>query len=140
MAKDEEIEKIPGIIVDDREVIEKMVAEGSGDDLAVVPVTVSMYEDDYEWALSICTSLSSHSDPIVRGNAILGFGHLARRFRKMSERVVPILLPALSDSDRHVSGHAYSACGDISFFTDWGIEGFQVSTRNRKVYPIASEN
>ena len=93
-------------------------------ELLHVPVALSMYDPDYDFALSICLELSRHPDPTVKGNAILGFGHLARRFRKMDEaRTRPIVEQALGHEDFHVSGHAHSAADDISFFTDWHFEG-----------------
>src|SRR5690606_1288821 len=56
-------------------------------DLLYVPIVISMDPPDCQWAQGICIRLAAHADPTVRGNAILGFGHLARTCRKLDESV-----------------------------------------------------
>jgi hypothetical protein len=58
----------------------------------------------------------------VRGNAILGFAHLARRFRRLDRAVVePLVVTALSDPDPYVSGHALEATDDLRHFLGWDL-------------------
>ena len=78
--------------------------------------------DDVEWAQGICLSLKSHADPFVRGNAILGLGHLARIHRKLDRRIVePAILAALSDPEQYVRGHADAAADDVTLFLKWNL-------------------
>jgi hypothetical protein len=60
----------------------------------------------------------------VRGNAVLGFGHLARRFRRLDEGVVrPIIENALLDADPYVRGQADAAADDVAHFLGWKVKG-----------------
>jgi len=64
--------------------------------------------------------LATHPDATVRGNAILGFGHLARRFRRLDRQTVePLVTAALSDQSEFVRGQAEAASDDIGFFLKW---------------------
>jgi hypothetical protein len=51
-------------------------------ELSSVPLAVSMHSTDTDWAQGVCVRLASQPHFNVRGNAVLGFGHLARRFRR----------------------------------------------------------
>lgn len=85
-------------------------------------IGVALYAPDFEWAQNICIRLATHDDPFVRGNAVLGFGHLARRFRKQDhEAVRPLLKLALLDTSEYVRGQAVSAKDDVEAFLGWVI-------------------
>ena len=58
------------------------------DELLYVPVAVSLNAPELAWAIAICTRLASHDHPLVRGNAVLGFGRLARRGALTVDQVV----------------------------------------------------
>lgn len=90
----------------------------------VVPISVSMYHEDLEWSQSLCIRLSTHRDATVRGNAVLGFGHLARRFRTLNQGVVlPIIESTLQDADPYVRGQANAAADDVAHFLGWKVKG-----------------
>jgi hypothetical protein len=58
----------------------------------------------------------------VRGSALLGFGHLARRFRELDAgRVRPLLLAGLADPDPWVRGQADAAADDAEFYLGWRV-------------------
>lgn len=89
------------------------------DELAAVPIAVALYAHDFEWVQNVCLRLATHPDAIVRGNAILGFGHLARRFRTLDRQTIePLVTAALLDQNEFVRGQAEAASGDIRFFLD----------------------
>lgn len=97
--------------------IEEAIQRDNPDELLYVPVCVSMEPIDCKWAEDICIKLSAHENFNVRGNAILGFGHLARVCGLLNlEVVAPIVLSALNDSSLYVKGHAHSAKQDIEHF------------------------
>jgi hypothetical protein len=103
---------------------EAAIARDDPAELYVVPISISMYHEDLEWAQALCLKLSSHRDVTVRGNAVLGFGHLARRFRKLDEGVVrPIIENALLDAESYVRGQAYAAASDVTHFLGWKVKG-----------------
>jgi hypothetical protein len=78
--------------------------------------------DDWQWAQAVCLQLATHPEPGVRSNAILGFGHLARRHGRLDRvRVEPAIREALSDRDDSVRGHANSAAEDMATFLGWQL-------------------
>ena len=64
---------------DERDV-EAVVARGEPMELLYVPIAVGMNADAFEkgWAEEQCLSLAEHPHFNVRGNALLGLGHIAR--------------------------------------------------------------
>lgn len=83
-------------------------------------VAVSMCETDQRYAEELCVRLAGHSHFNVRGNAVLGFGHIARIHRRLRKRVVfPLIVAALSDPHEYVRGHAESAKDDTAHFLRW---------------------
>jgi hypothetical protein len=83
-------------------------------------VAAALEEEDRQYVEAACIRLSTHQDEIVRGNAILGFGHLARRFGEIGEKGPQIVGRGLADASVYVRDHAYAAAGDLKHFL--GIE------------------
>jgi len=85
-------------------------------------LAVALYDDDLAWAEAFCERFAVHIDPGIRGSALLGFGHLARRFRKLdAARVQPLLESGLNDPDLWVRGQSESAADDVEFFLGWRL-------------------
>ncbi len=92
------------------------------EELETISLSASLGIDDWQWAQAVCLQLATHPEPGVRGNAILGFGHLARLHRRLDrDRVEPAIRDALNDRDADVRGHADSAAEDIATFLDWQL-------------------
>lgn len=88
--------------------------------LALLPVDFSMNPPEDVNVESVCVALSTHPDAFVRGNAMIGFGHLARVTRKLNKTLVkPILEAALHDKEPSVRGKADDAMDDIEHFLGW---------------------
>lgn len=89
-------------------------------ELLYVPIWITMDPPDWPdgaWAEKICVQLSSHENFNVRGNAMLGFGHLARTCRQLTlEFVTPILLGGLNDESDYVRNQVNTAIDDIEWF------------------------
>jgi hypothetical protein len=85
-------------------------------ELAELVIAAALYEEDYELLESACVRLARHPDETVRGNAILGFGHMARLFGKVGKEAVDLVRHGLSDPSGYVRGQAYAAAGDLSHF------------------------
>ncbi|MET0400245.1 MAG: hypothetical protein ABW277_25875 [Longimicrobiaceae bacterium] len=103
--------------------VEAVIGRGVPDELLHVPIAVSMGPPDCAWAADVCLRLASHPHPNVRGNAVLGFGHLARTCGDLDEaRVRPVVEAALRDPDPYVSGQADAAVGDLVHFMGWRID------------------
>jgi hypothetical protein len=92
-------------------------------ELLYVAVSVALYGEP-TWAAKVCERLARHSNFNVRGNALLGFGHLARLHRGagLSRPVVKALIEAgLRDADPYVRGQADAAADDLEHFLQWDI-------------------
>jgi hypothetical protein len=60
---------------------------------------------------------------MVRGNALLGFGHLARRFGRLdANRVKRLVDTGLHDGSDYVREQARSAAEDLSTFLAWEFD------------------
>jgi len=100
--------------------VEAVLRRNNPAELLYAPIVVSMDPPDCEWAQSVCVRLAGHEDPTVRGNAILGFGHLARTCRKLNESVVrPLVDAALRDAHAYVTGHATDTVADLAHYLGW---------------------
>ena len=87
-------------------------------ELLYVPLGASLHAEDRRWAEQLCARLATHADPYVRGNAVLGFGHLARRFHAIDWTLVePLLREGLRDAHPFVRGQANAAADDNRHFT-----------------------
>lgn len=106
--------------------VEAALARDAPDELLHVPILVGMDPPECAWAQEICIRLASHPHSNVRGNAVLGLGHLARTCGALDEpRVRPLLESALRDHDPFVRGQADAAAGDAEHFLGWRVEGFE---------------
>jgi|CXWL01.1.fsa_nt_gi hypothetical protein len=101
--------------------VEAVLARGDPNDLLYVPIVVSLTPPDCTWSFNICRSLSTHPDARVRANAILGFGHLARRCGALAPEIGPAIIAALTDPDWDVRGNANEAAHDINHFLGWTL-------------------
>ena len=105
------------------ELIDRALIEDDPDVLLRIVVGVSMYEEDQHYAEALCLRLSAHPHFNVRGNAILGFGHIARVHGKLDRgKVHPIIQSGLSDPSEYVRGQACGAKEDTEHFLKWKYE------------------
>lgn len=84
--------------------------------LASMIVAAALYEDDFAVVHRACVHLSKHADDQVRGNAVLGFGHIARAFGRLGDDAIAILRNRLHDPSAYVRGQAHAAVGDVRQF------------------------
>jgi len=103
------------------------LARNDREELLLLPISLSMdppEETDPGLAEAVCLQLASHADPTVRGNAILGFGHLARTVGAFRDApaVRAAVSAALADPDAYISGQAHAAADDLAHFLKWRIK------------------
>ncbi len=92
------------------------------DELGIAVLSAAHYSNDPAWAESLCARLARHPHDQVRGNAILGFAHLARIHRLLTERTVrPLVDAALADPSGYVRGQAESTADDLGMFLGWNF-------------------
>lgn len=79
-------------------------------ELLLVAIRVGLYSEDLAWSEDFCLRLAEHPHFTVRGNAILSFGHLARRFRALGrDESIEAIRRGLKDDDEFVRGQADAA-------------------------------
>ena len=93
-----------------------LLADDLGE-LQYLSVGAGMYSDDLLWAQDVCLSLAQHHAVFVRGNALLGLAHLARRFRTLDlKAVMPVVDAAKDDAEEYVRFQANDAWDDIQHY------------------------
>lgn len=95
-------------------------------ELLHIPIALSMDPPEEQhpgYAESICLQLATHAHPHVRGNALLGFGHLARTagMIRAADEVRALVEAGLADPDPFVSGQADAAASDLEHFLGWSL-------------------
>ena len=102
-----------------RQEVEAALERNLTEELSQLVVSVSLFSEEFSWAQRVCLRLSQHPDPEVRGNAMLGFGHLARRFGHLDSAIRPLLKGGLKDPEEYVRKQAYAAAMDTQQFLGW---------------------
>ena len=100
--------------------IEAAILRDNPDELLYAVLSAALYSEDSAWAEDVCVRLATHEHYNVRGNAILGFGHIARIHEKLDEaKIKPLVEAALEDESEYVRGQAENAKDDIKFCLRW---------------------
>jgi hypothetical protein len=114
-------ENVPAVSIS---VAEAALIAGNYEALATYVIGVALHEPDAQSAIAICLKSARVGNSVVRGNAILGFGHLARRFGKLeSKEIKPVVVAGLKDSDSYVRGQSHAAADDLEHFLGWHVHG-----------------
>lgn len=104
----------------DRAEIEAALAADDPEELLGVIIDLAMAGEDQEFAEDCCIRLAAHADTNVRGNAIVGFAHLAQRFGDLDrERVLPVIEGALRDEKEYVRDQAEVARDELRDLLGW---------------------
>lgn len=95
-----------------REQVEAALETEEPEELLGVIIDIALAAEDAAWAEDCLFRLASHPDTNVRGNALMGFAHLAERFGGVDrERLEPVLETGLRD-DKHYVREQAQACLD----------------------------
>jgi hypothetical protein len=102
--------------------VEEAIQRDDPGELSIAVLAAALYSEEPEWPQEICLRLAGHSHNNVRGNAILGLGHIARIHRTLNRaRGEPAIRDALCDPDEYVRGHASDAADDVEIYLGWQI-------------------
>lgn len=93
-----------------------LLNNGNTDELKRLLISVSLHSQDQVYAERLCAMCSTHADEEVRGNAIIGLGHIIRRFGFLTESSKQIIKLSLMDESAYVRSHSYSAQEDVELF------------------------
>lgn len=97
--------------------VEAAILINNPEELSYAVLSAALHSDNPEWAEDVCLRLSGHEDFRVRGNAVPGFGHIARIHGKLNKKkILPLVEMALCDESDFVRGQAESAADDIEMF------------------------
>jgi len=99
--------------------INSAILRDDSERLVYAALSAAFYDDDPEWVQNVCVRLAEHPNANVRGNAIEGFGHVARIHRSLHACVKPLIERALYDEDSWVRGKARIAAEDVTHFLKW---------------------
>ena len=92
-------------------------------ELQRVILEVAHEAENREWAEVCCARLTRHRNANVRGNALHGLGHLARRFGQLDRRRVQRLIEiGLHAHNEVVRAGAESAAEDAETYLAWSFE------------------
>jgi len=105
-----------------RRELERVIDEDDPEELLGLLIELALSGDDPSFAQECCLRLAQHRHVDVRGNAVLGLGHLARRFGVLDrERVEPVVEAALRDVKAHVREQAELAAEELEEHLGWRI-------------------
>jgi hypothetical protein len=92
-------------------------------ELMDVATRIGLDAEEREWAQTCCVQLARHRNAQVRGNAVAGLGHLARRFGRLDpNRIKRVVAVALCDRSEYVQEMARSAADDLRTFLSWEFD------------------
>ena len=99
----------------------QIMQSGSNEEKAELAMALGFDCPDYGFAQMMCVQLLQVEDEIVRGNAVIGLSHIARRFGKLDKRVVkPYLLRELRENIS-CKDFIVDAIHDINLYLNWNI-------------------
>lgn len=102
---------------------ERALSEDQPSVLRDLVLRVALESDDPPWAEICCARLARHRNALVRGNALAGLGHLARRFGHLDRRRVQRLVEiGLHARHEYVREQAESAADDLETYLAWRLD------------------
>jgi hypothetical protein len=101
--------------------VEQAIRRNDPEELLIVGLSAALYLEP-DFSESICLQLAEHPHFNVRGNAILGFSHIARLHGRLNKLLVrPVIVRALTDDHEYVRGQAEAVKDDLEHFLCWKL-------------------
>lgn len=101
--------------------IQERLKRGKEDELALLPLSVGEYGENWKEAQAVCLKLIEHNNPAIRANAALGLAYIARNHRMLDKRIVkPYLLKELREN-QEFKWRIRDAISDINMFMGWNL-------------------
>ncbi len=106
-----------------RDAVQRALAADVPEALSRAVLAVTLHDGDWRYGQDLCVRLANHCNYLVRGNAVLGLGHLAHVHRELEKSVAyPVIAAALRDENAYVRGQAECAKDDTAQFLGWTYE------------------
>ena len=100
--------------------VDAAIEEDDPEELLGVIIDVSLAAEDAMWAQICFARLAQHPNVDVRGNAMIGFAHLAKRLGDLDQEIVaPILEAGLHDEMEYVREQAEAALSELREELGW---------------------
>lgn len=77
-------------------------------------VSLSLYEDNWHWAQTVCLRFLQNDDPSISGLAATCLGHIARIHNKLDEQTITQLKKKINDP--YIGGRVQDALDDINIY------------------------
>jgi len=111
----------PGAPVEER--FESALLRDDPFELQDLIAEVALESEARVWAECCCAQLTKHRSAEVRGTALRGFGHLARRFGILDpHRVHRLIENGLHSQHEFIRCEAESAADDVETFLAWHFD------------------
>lgn len=103
------------------EEINKIMIDGTYEELGILPLAVGMNHHDWKFAQSVCLKLAEHEDEAIRANAVFGLAYIARTKGKLSKHLVkPVIFRELRRSE-NFRWRIEDTISDINLFLGWNM-------------------
>jgi hypothetical protein len=100
--------------------LQEALRRDDAEELALAVVSAALYLEDPVLATAYCLQLADHESPLVRGNTLLAFAHVARIHGWLDRaRVAPLMQRGLIDDHEWVRTQARNAIDDLAHFLGW---------------------
>ena len=99
----------------------EIMANGTHDDLMLLPLSLGEYFTDWKFAQDLCICLIENKEAAIRANAVLGLAYIARKRGMLEKHIVkPVLLKELR-GNLDYKWRIEDSIQDINFFMKWNI-------------------
>lgn len=95
--------------------IERMLESGDETGTADALLSAAFYDQDWRWVQNTCLRLLDHPATVVRWNAAMCLGHIARIHKHLDAAIVIPTLQALK-SDQSIGPSMQDALDDIKWY------------------------
>ena len=102
-----------------QEELQTVLTSGSREELALLPLRVGEYWDNWREAQTVCLKLLTHEDAMIRANAALGLAYTARTQGALDKEMVkPYLLKELRENEEY-RWRIIDSIQDINSYLGW---------------------
>ena len=103
------------------EEINKIMIDGTYEELGILSLAVGMNHHDWKFAQSICLKLAEHENEAIRANAVFGLAYIARTKGRLSNHLVkPVIFRELRRSE-NFRWRIEDTISDINLFLGWNM-------------------
>ena len=103
------------------EEIERVLREGTWEELMRLSLGVGRYWPDWRYSQDICLRLAKHSDAAVRANACLAFSYIAQTHGKLDKQLIEEAVTRELRTQEKFRSRIELAIEEINRFMGWQL-------------------